>query len=490
MKKGFVMRYFKMKIVIMLLLLISISQSVYAKNIKLSENVSIHKKWTITFNKNVDTSKIENVYVTYANGRNVKVKITTNKKKLIVHAPEEGYMYDTTYIINVDKKMQSMDKQSLNETYKYYFTTGSKENETNKDKEANEDNKANEDKENEDSSSTKQDNTNDSQSLKKLSIKYGTNTINTSSNKEYVIGEKVSAKLNNAKFDFRVYRENKLIYKELGTSSAEYKIERAGTYKIRITAPKEKKEISFKTTNKIITYEKYNMTLDNFVNQQYNKKSSVYQKNGKWVKASRSQIKQYMDPTKYLNNDNFYQFLTLNYIEGIKVEDVNKLLKGKGMLEGMGEEILKGAKKYNVNPAYVISHMILETGHGKSPLAQGIKVNNVEGKKVASKTVYNMYGIQATDANPNKYGSEYAYKQGWFTPEEAIIEGVKWIGENYINSRKYKQNTLYEMRWNRNVIWHQYSTDIRWSCNQTKRLKDILDELPSAILKFEIPVYR
>ena len=464
------MRYLKMKIVIMILLLISIPQSVYAKNIKLSDNVSRHKNWTITFNKNVDTSQIENVYVTYANGRYVKVKITTNKNKLIVHAPEEGYMYDATYIINIDKKMESMDKQSLKESYKYYFTIGSKENE--------------------DSTSTKKDSTNEAQSLKKLSIKYGNNTINTSSNKEYVIGEKVSAKLNNTKFDFRVYKDNKLIYKKLGTSSAEYKIELAGTYKIRITAPKEKKEISFKTTNKIIKYEKYNMTLDKFVAQQYNKKSSVYQKNGKWVKASKSQIKQYMDPKKYLNNDYIYQFLTLNYIDGIKVEDINKLLKGKGTLEGMGEEILKGSKKYNVNPAYVISHMILETGHGKSPLAQGIKVNIVDGKKVASKKVYNMYGIKATDANPNKYGSEYAYKQGWFTPEEAIIEGVKWIGENYINSRKYKQNTLYEMRWNRSVIWHQYSTDIRWSCNQTKRLKDILDKLPSAVLKFEIPVYK
>lgn len=477
------MRYLKMKIVVMFLLLFLIPQSVYAKNIKLADNVSIHKKWTITFNKNVDSSMVENIYVSYANGRNVKLKITTNKNKLIVHAPEEGYIYNTTYIINIDKKMQSMDKQSLDESYKYYFTTGSKENEASKDKE-------DKDKEDEDSSSSKKDNTNDEQTLKKLSIKYGNNTMNTSSNKEYVIGQKVSVRLKDTKFNFKLYKDNKLVYNKNGTSLVEYKIDHLGTYKMVITTSKERKEISFKTTNKIISYEKYNMTLDKFVAQQYNKKSSVYQKNGKWVKASKSQIKEYMNPSKYLNNDNVYQFLTLNYIEGIKVEDVNKLLKGKGILEGMGAEILKGAKKYNVNPAYVISHMILETGHGKSPLAQGIKVNTVDGKKVASKEVYNMYGIRATDANPTKYGSEYAYKQGWFTPEEAIIEGVKWIGENYINNPKYKQNTLYEMRWNRNVIWHQYSTDIRWSCNQTKRLKDILDKLPSAILKFEIPAYK
>ncbi len=471
------MRYLKMKIVIMFLLLFSISQSVYAKNIKLADNVSRHKNWTITFNKDVDTSQIENVYVTYVNGTYVKAKITTNKNKLIVHAPEEGYMYDATYIINIDKQMQSMDKQSLNESYKYYFTIGSKEDEsegTNKDG---------------DSTSSKNDNTDKEQILKNLSIKYGNNTINTSTNKEYVIGNNVSVKLDNTKFNFKLYKNNMLIHNKNVTSLGQYKIELPGSYKVVITSSNEKKEILFKTTNKIITYANYNMTLDKFVDQQYNRNSAVYQLNGQWVKASRNQIEEYMDPTKYLYNDNSYQFLTLNYIDGIKAQDINNILKGKGTLEGMGEAILEGSKKYNVNPAYVISHMILETGHGKSVLAQGITVNNVDGKNVTPKTVYNMYGIRAVDSNPNKYGSEYAYKEGWFTPEEAIIEGVKWIGENYINNPKYKQNTLYKMRWNKDVIWHQYSTDIRWSCNQTKRLKDILDKLPSAILEFEIPVY-
>ncbi|WBW96824.1 N-acetylglucosaminidase [Oceanirhabdus sp. W0125-5] len=477
------MRYLKTKIVIMLLLLISISQSVYAKNIKLADNVSKHKKWTITFNKDFDSNQIENVYVTYVNGRNVKVKVTTNKNKIIIHPPEEGYMYDTTYIINVDKKMQSMDKQSLSESYKYYFTIESKEDEMNK-------NESNESNEDEGSNSSKEDTIRQENILENLSVKYDNKTINTSTNKEYVIGKNLLVKLNDSRFNFKLYKGNKLEYSKNNTSSVQYKIDRVGSYKIVITSSNEKKEFSFKTTNKIITYDKYNITLDKFVDQQYNKKSSVYQKNGVWVKASRSQIKHYMDPQNAMNNENIYQFLTLNYIEGIQVDDINKILKGKGTLEGMGEAILKGSKKYNVNPAYVIAHAILETGHGKSVLAQGVKVNQVDGNNVTPKTVYNMYGIRAVDSNPNKYGSEYAYKQGWFTPEEAIIEGVKWIGENYINSRKYNQNTLYEMRWNKDVIWHQYSTDIRWSYNQTKRLKDVLDKLPSAILKFEIPVYK
>lgn len=223
---------------------------------------------------------------------------------------------------------------------------------------------------------------------------------------------------------------------------------------------------------------------------QYERKSAVYQINGRWEKASKDMIEYYMNPDNFKDEEGMYQFLSLNYIHGIKVEDINRYLKGRGMLEGMGEAVLEGAKKYNLNPAYLIAHMILETGHGKSKLARGIVVSEVEGRSVPANKVYNMYGIQAVDSAPNKRGSEYAYKQGWFTPEIAIIEGAKWVGEKYINSEKYNQNTLYKMRWNNEVIWHQYSTDVRWVYNQTKRLKEIMDSLTKVKMIFDIPNYR
>jgi beta-N-acetylglucosaminidase len=204
------------------------------------------------------------------------------------------------------------------------------------------------------------------------------------------------------------------------------------------------------------------------------------------------------DVYEYLNPKNFeahdyavYQFLTLNYIGGITAADVDVILKGEGILEGQGKTFLDACKKYNINIAYIIAHAILETGHGKSALANGIQVNEVGGVKVDSKTTYNMFGIGAWDENPLKLGSERAYKEGWFSVASAIEGGIKYISAGYINNNVCKQNTLYKMRWNpENPATHQYATDIGWAYKQSYRIKEILDKCKNAYLVFEIPQYK
>ena len=64
---------------------------------------------------------------------------------------------------------------------------------------------------------------------------------------------------------------------------------------------------------------------------------------------------------------------------------------------------LAAAKKYDINPAYLVSHALLETGNGSSSLAKGYRT--VNGKKA-----YNVFGICAYDSDPNYYGSKYAYE--------------------------------------------------------------------------------
>lgn len=56
-----------------------------------------------------------------------------------------------------------------------------------------------------------------------------------------------------------------------------------------------------------------------------------------------------------------------------------------------------------------------------------------------------MYGIGAVDGNAIEEGAKTAYLNGWTTVEKAIIDGARFIGNNYI---KAGQNTLYKMRWN------------------------------------------
>jgi beta-N-acetylglucosaminidase len=211
---------------------------------------------------------------------------------------------------------------------------------------------------------------------------------------------------------------------------------------------------------------------------------------------SKTDIYEYMNPKNFESHDYaIYQFLKLNYIEGITSEELDIILKGKGFLEGQGKVFLDACKEYDVNPAYIIAHAILETGHGSSLLSKGILVSEVKGVPVESKLTYNMFGIGARDIDANKLGSERAYEEGWFTPEDAIKGGIKWISSQYINNDIYKQNTLYEMKWNPAIpltqaYRHQYATDITWAYKQSYKIKEIVDKCKNANLIFEIPQYK
>jgi mannosyl-glycoprotein endo-beta-N-acetylglucosaminidase len=162
-------------------------------------------------------------------------------------------------------------------------------------------------------------------------------------------------------------------------------------------------------------------------------------------------------------------------------------------LDGKGDAFLQAGRDNNINEVYLLAHALLETGNGKSTLANGVWVSSVDGKAVTPKKVYNMYGIGAKDGDALRLGSEYAYKQGWDTPEKAIIGGAKWIADQYINNITYKQNTLYKMRWNPAVPGdHQYATDIGWALKQTSNMDIMLDicQRNNIPLKFDIPSYK
>ncbi|MBU5268071.1 N-acetylglucosaminidase [Virgibacillus proomii] len=206
-----------------------------------------------------------------------------------------------------------------------------------------------------------------------------------------------------------------------------------------------------------------------------------------WVTPDKKDTAYYLNPNNFLNSlKEKMQFLSLSKSANIDINEVNeKILKGKGILEGRAQAFVEGAKLYGINEIYLIAHALLETGNGTSKLATGVKHNG--------KTVYNMYGIGAKDSCPLECGKSYAYSQGWFTPELAIKGGAKFVAENYIS---VGQDTLYKMRWNpsfaakNGYAYHQYATDIGWAYKQTKRMYDIYILLDSYTLIFDIPKYR
>lgn len=234
----------------------------------------------------------------------------------------------------------------------------------------------------------------------------------------------------------------------------------------------------------------YSKKINDYVNIQY-PRLNLIDKNSVWVDATKEEIGYNLDPLNFIDNRGKYMFMKLNHVAGIPLSVINEVIAGKGILSGKGQAFLDGAHKYNINVIYLMSHARLETGNGTSKLSNGIMVSQVDGNPVEPKIVYNMYGVGAYDSDPIREGAEYAYKQGWFTPEKAITEGAHWISNNYINSSTYGQNTLYKMRWNissSGMGWHQYATDIAWAEKQAKIMAPYLERCGVA-LDFEIPMF-
>lgn len=245
---------------------------------------------------------------------------------------------------------------------------------------------------------------------------------------------------------------------------------------------------STENVNSLGTIEPYqlNFSLDTLATKQLNNRPVVIRYfYGNSVTSEKADVMQYMNPDVFSRDSHgIYQFMSLNYIEGITGQDLNNVLQGKGVLSGMGQAFLDGAMSYNINPAYAVSHAMHETGNGTSQLAQGVMYNGTK--------VYNFFGIGAIDSDPINKGAQKAYEEGWTTPEKAIIGGISWIGRGYINS-SYNQNTLYKMKWNANSSGnpeHQYATDVAWAYKQISNIKNIMDNLKGAKIKFYIPSYK
>ncbi|WP_145115049.1 GW dipeptide domain-containing protein [Staphylococcus argensis] len=240
----------------------------------------------------------------------------------------------------------------------------------------------------------------------------------------------------------------------------------------------------------LVNYYRSNMTLDQAAKLQYNLayRPQVQHVPGKWTNASLAEIKAAMDSDKLAKDaTQKYQFLRLDMAQNLSVASLNKLLAGKGILEGQGEAFSEAAKMYNINEIYLISHVLLETGNGTSTLANG---GNVVNNKVVTtgKKYYNMFGIGAVDSDAVRGGFNYAKQAGWDTVKKAIVGGAHFIAGRYIHEG---QNTLYKMRWNpANPGTHQYATDIGWAKQNAIRIKSFYDQIKQTGKYFDVNTYQ
>jgi|GEM_PF-5309335 len=251
-----------------------------------------------------------------------------------------------------------------------------------------------------------------------------------------------------------------------------------------------KTDISTDSKKVFIDYTNYNYDFKTLVDKQVAGTPKV-DGAGQFI-ASRSLVEFYANPNNFdINSKEYYQFLLLSQSASIDANEINeKVLKGKGKLEGQAAAFIEAGRLYGINEIYLIAHALHETGNGTSPLSQGIPVDdkgNVVEANNAKHIVYNMYGYGAIDTNPLKGGAKYAFDQGWFSPREAIIGGAKIISNGYINQG---QDTLYKMRWNpANPGTHQYATHVAWATAQTNNMYNLYRLLDSYVLFFDIPTY-
>ncbi len=212
--------------------------------------------------------------------------------------------------------------------------------------------------------------------------------------------------------------------------------------------------------------------------------------NGTWLCASDKAIKYQMDPRNILNDDNIFQFAELKYVEGAQTaEGINEITEGS-FLEGdsITEALLQAGKNANIAPYFIASRLIQEQGRNGTVLSRGCEYNDT--------VVYNPFNINAKGNSQDEIiqnAAQYAYEQGWDSLEKALLGGVEFLKEGYIN---VGQNTLYLQKFDvvdqdGSLYTHQYMQNLlapQSEANNMKEIYEASDTVDSA-LNFIVPLY-
>ena len=212
--------------------------------------------------------------------------------------------------------------------------------------------------------------------------------------------------------------------------------------------------------------------------------------NGTWLCASDKAIRQMMDPRNILNEDNIFQFLELKYIDGAQTVEGIKSLTEDSFLEGdsIAYAMLEAGKNADVDPYFITASLIQEQGRSGTSLSRGYEYNGA--------IVYNPFNIRATGNSSEEIlqnAAEYAYNQGWDSLEKALIGGVNFVRQGYID---VGQNTLYLQKFDvvnhdGSIYSHQYMQNLFAARSEASNMKSIYEasNTVDANLNFIIPLY-
>ena len=152
--------------------------------------------------------------------------------------------------------------------------------------------------------------------------------------------------------------------------------------------------------------------------------------NGHWLCASNIAIAHQMDPRNILTEENIFQFKELNYTDGVYTEEGMSYITDNTFLEGesIAKTLIEACKTANLDAFFVASRLIQEQGREGTTLSKGYEYNGV--------VVYNPFNIKASGNSTEEIltnASAYAYEQGWDSLEKALLGGIDFVKEGYIN---------------------------------------------------------
>lgn len=212
---------------------------------------------------------------------------------------------------------------------------------------------------------------------------------------------------------------------------------------------------------------------------------------GKWYCASESAIAYMMDPRNSTNYSDIFQFMELTYsdcnIQTIRTMVADTFLNNESYINA----IISAAKKYNVNPYYLVARMIQEQGKSGSVLSSGKGYN---GQYVGYYNVFNIGASGSGKENVILNGLKRAQSSGWTSLEASIDGGTAIIASSYIAKG---QNTLYFQKFDvensdGNLYWHQYMQNILAAQSEGSTLRKTFESVGSADgeYTFIIPVFK
>lgn len=225
-----------------------------------------------------------------------------------------------------------------------------------------------------------------------------------------------------------------------------------------------------------------------------------------WYAASEETIAYYLDPRNFLNESRIFMFEGLSYsISTHNLDGVKSILEGSFMakenVDGgsktFSQVIYTAGTTYKINPYYLASRILLETGYTRSALVLGTYPNYPQFNGY-----YNFFNYGAGGDNVVYNGLKFAYDKGWDSEEKAIMGGSSLVGKDYIN---VGQDTNYFQKWDvtcrkANVndcsfYIHQYMQNIEAPYKEAYSTYEAYEDIfGSKIYEFpfifKIPIYR